>query len=127
MAAAAKFYFVISGLAVAAHWLWPTRPEKPTWSGKRVWRWLTPLLMWGGAALLVFLMGYSEFAIGWLFIERSENATLSMALWGVRSLGAVPWSQLAALALMMSLPIVIIFIALQRVLYDRLTIAELKS
>ncbi len=81
----------------------------------------------GVAALVAFMMGYSEFAIGWLFIERSGNATLAMALWGVRSLGAVPWSQLAALALMMSLPIVIIFFVLQRALFDRLTFADLKS
>ncbi len=81
----------------------------------------------GVTALVAFLMGYSEFAIGWLFIERSSNATLAMALWGVRSLGAVPWSQLAALALMMSLPIVIIFLVLQRALFDRLNFADLKS
>jgi ABC-type glycerol-3-phosphate transport system permease component len=80
----------------------------------------------GVAALVAFLMGYSEFAIGWLFIERSGNATLAMALWGIRSLGAVPWSQLAALSLMMSLPIIIIFLILQRALFDRLTFGELK-
>ncbi len=80
----------------------------------------------GAAALVAFLMGYSEFAIGWLFIEHSGNATLAMALWGIRSLGAVPWSQLAALSLMMSLPIIVIFLILQRALFDRLTFAESK-
>ncbi len=54
LTAAAKYYFVISGLAVAAHWLWTTRPERSTWSLKRVWQWAAPLLVWGGAALLVF-------------------------------------------------------------------------
>lgn len=81
----------------------------------------------GVAALVAFLMGYSEFAIGWLFIERSGNATLAMALWGIRSLGAVPWSQLAALSLMMSLPIIVVFLILQRSLFDRMTFGELKS
>ncbi len=81
----------------------------------------------GVAALVAFLMGYSEFAIGWLFIEKSANVTLAMALWGVRTLGAVPWSQLAALSLMMSLPVIIIFLILQRALFDRLTFGEMKA
>lgn len=80
----------------------------------------------GVAALVAFLVGYSEFAIGWLFIEKSANATLAIALWGVRSLGAVPWSQLAALALMMSLPVIMIFLILQRAIFDRLTFGEMK-
>lgn len=81
----------------------------------------------GVAALVAFLAGYSEFAIGWLFIEKSANATLAMALWGVRSLGAVPWSQIAAMALMMSLPVIVIFLVLQRALFDKLTFGEMKS
>ncbi len=81
----------------------------------------------GVAALVAFLMGYSEFAIGWLFIEKSANVTLAMALWGVRTLGSVPWSQLAALSLMMSLPVIIIFLILQKALFDRLTFGEMKA
>jgi ABC-type glycerol-3-phosphate transport system permease component len=81
----------------------------------------------GVASLVAFLVGYSEFAIGWLFIEKSSNATLAMALWGVLTLGSVPWSQLAALALMMSVPVVIIFLILQRAIFERLTFGEMKS
>lgn len=74
----------------------------------------------GVAALLAFLTAYSEFAIGWLFVENSQNVTLAMALWGIRSMGSYPWSQLAAMAVLMSLPVVIIFIVLQRALFDRM-------
>lgn len=74
----------------------------------------------GVAALLAFLTAYSEFAIGWLFVENSNNVTLAMALWGIRSMGSYPWSQLAAMAVLMSLPVVIIFIVLQRALFDRM-------
>ena len=35
------------------------------------------------AALVAFLVGYTEFAIGWLFIESSENVTLAMAISGI--------------------------------------------
>ncbi len=38
-----------------------------------------------------FLAGYSEFAIGWLFIEKSSNVTLAMALWGPEP-WITPWS-----------------------------------
>lgn len=72
------------------------------------------------AALVSFLIGYSEFAIGWLFVENSQNVTVSMALWGLLSFGSAPWSQLAAFALLMSLPVVVIFLILQRSLFERM-------
>ncbi len=74
----------------------------------------------GVAALVAFLTGYSEFAIGWLFVENSKNVTLAMALWGLLTFGSSPWSQLAAFALMMSLPVIAVFLILQRALFDRL-------
>jgi arabinogalactan oligomer/maltooligosaccharide transport system permease protein len=67
------------------------------------------------AGLMAFLIGYTEFAIGWLFVERGENVTLAMAVSGMLGHG-IAWSQLAALATFMSLPVVIIFLLLQRYL-----------
>jgi arabinogalactan oligomer/maltooligosaccharide transport system permease protein len=73
------------------------------------------------AALIAFLMAYSEFTIGWLFIAKAETATLSMAIYAIVSAGqAQPWSQLGSLALLMSAPVVAIFLLLQRTLLDRL-------
>lgn len=76
------------------------------------------------AALIAFLAGYSEFAMGWLFVQRGENITLAMALavivGGAGS--AVSRSALAALTLLMSVPVVVLFIALQRYLLDRLLV-----
>lgn len=74
----------------------------------------------GVAAQLAFLTAYSEFAIGWLFVENSKNVTLAMALWGILTMGSYPWSQLSALAILTSLPVVIIFLVLQRALFDRM-------
>jgi len=72
------------------------------------------------AALIAFLIGYSEFAMGWLFVDRSQNVTLAMAIAGIIQGNALQsWSRLAALAVMMSLPVVVIFMALQRTLMDR--------
>lgn len=73
------------------------------------------------AALIAFLIGYSEFAMGWLFVERAQNVTLAMAIAGALQGGVMEsWSKLAALAVMMSLPVVLIFLLLQRFLLDRL-------
>jgi ABC-type sugar transport system permease subunit len=54
LTAASKYYFVISGLAVAAHWLWSTRPQDVNPGFSHIWKWVSPLLAWGGLALLIF-------------------------------------------------------------------------
>jgi arabinogalactan oligomer/maltooligosaccharide transport system permease protein len=72
------------------------------------------------AALVAFLIGYTEFAIGWLFIQSSDQVTLAMAISGIFNGNSVSWSSMAALSVMMSLPVVIIFIVLQRSLSERM-------
>ena len=67
------------------------------------------------AGLMAFLVGYTEFAIGWLFVESGDNVTLAMAVSGMMGVSE-PWSNLSALAVLMSLPVVLIFIVLQRYL-----------
>jgi arabinogalactan oligomer/maltooligosaccharide transport system permease protein len=67
------------------------------------------------AGLMAFLVGYTEFAIGWLFVERGENVTLAMAVSGMLG-NSVPWSQVSALAVLMSLPVILTFLLLQRYL-----------
>ncbi len=69
----------------------------------------------GVAALLAFLIGYSEFAIGWLFVDKPDNVTLAMAISGLQHQVGIS-NSLAAAAIMMSVPVVIVFIALQRYL-----------
>ena len=78
------------------------------------------------AALIAFLIGYSEFAMGWLFVEKSQNVTLAMAISGmIQGNYLESWSKLAALAIMMSAPVVVIFLALQRYLLDRLLVGSM--
>jgi arabinogalactan oligomer / maltooligosaccharide transport system permease protein len=77
------------------------------------------------SALIAFLMGYSEFAIGWLFIDKSDNVTLAMSIYSILASGATqPWSQIGSLALIMSVPVVIIFVILQRTLLDQLLLGN---
>jgi len=46
------------------------------------------------AGLIAFLMAYSEFTIGWLFVEKASTVTLSMAIYSmVQEMGGPqPWS-----------------------------------
>jgi arabinogalactan oligomer/maltooligosaccharide transport system permease protein len=70
----------------------------------------------GVAALIAFLIGYSEFAIGWLFVDKPDNVTLAMAISGLQRNIGLSWNTLAAAAIMMSIPVVIVFIMLQKYL-----------
>lgn len=76
------------------------------------------------AGLIAFLMGYSEFTIGWLFVDKAENVTLAMSIYAIvqtqYSSGAQPWSYLGSLAILMSIPVVAIFLLLQRTLFERM-------
>ena len=76
------------------------------------------------AGLIAFLMAYSEFAIGFFFVEKPSTVTLAMAVYSMVQTqfnsGAQPWSYLGSMALIMSIPVVIIFLILQRYLLERL-------
>lgn len=80
------------------------------------------------AGLIAFLIGYSEFAMGWLFVDKARNVTLAMAISGmVQSNYLDSWAKLAALAILMSLPVVAIFLALQKYLIDRLLVGPIED
>jgi arabinogalactan oligomer / maltooligosaccharide transport system permease protein len=81
------------------------------------------------AGLIAFLMAYSEFAIGWLFVEKASTVTLSMALYSmVQEMGGPqPWSYLGSLALIMSIPVVAIFLVLQNTLLERMMFGGTKD
>ena len=86
---------------------------------RQFWRVTLPLALpsIAVAAIIAFLIGYSEFAIGWLFVDKSDNVTLAMAISGMqRNISTASWSNLAATAILMSVPIVIIFAILQKYL-----------
>ncbi len=77
------------------------------------------------AAFVAFLLGYSEFVLGWLFVERSEQVTLAMAISGILNGNNLSWARLAALSVLMCLPVVLLFLLLQRNLLERMTIGPI--
>lgn len=80
------------------------------------------------AGLIAFLMAYSEFALGWLFVEKAETVTLAMAIYAMVQNqyigGAQPWSYVGSLAIIMSIPVVIIFLIFQRTLLERMMFGD---
>ena len=69
------------------------------------------------AALVAFLLAYTEFALAWLFISTNENVTLAMILAeATTGFYTSNWSATAAYALLMAIPVVIVFVVLQRAL-----------
>ncbi|MGB8645435.1 MAG: carbohydrate ABC transporter permease [Anaerolineae bacterium] len=71
------------------------------------------------AALVAFLAGYSEFAMAWLFIDNGENVTLAMSLAGMVGPTGASWNMIAATAMLMCVPVVLIFVVFQKYLLSR--------
>jgi ABC-type glycerol-3-phosphate transport system permease component len=74
----------------------------------------------GVAAIVAFLIGYSEFAMGWLFVTKSSEVTLAMTISGILLQGSRSWSMMAAISVMMSIPVVLLFTWLQKALLERM-------
>ncbi len=69
------------------------------------------------AALVAFLLAYTEFALAWLFASSEENLTLAMILASAQTgFYQTDWGATAAHALLMTIPVVIIVAVLQRAL-----------
>ena len=80
------------------------------------------------AGLIAFLMAYSEFTLGWLFVDKADNVTLAMSIYAIvqtqYSGGAQPWSYLGSLAIIMSIHVVVIFLIFQRTLLERMMFGD---
>jgi len=80
------------------------------------------------AAIIAFLTAYSEFTIGWLFLDRSDKVTLAMAIYSiVQSGSAQPYSQLGSLAIIISIPAIVIFLLFQNTLLERMLFGSMES
>jgi len=92
---------------------------------------MLPLALPGLAvtALLGFMSGWQEFVLSWQFISNPKWFTLSMALYGMQGQYAsnTPWSQFAAMSIVVSIPIVIVFFSLQRYIVGGLTLGSVKG
>jgi arabinogalactan oligomer/maltooligosaccharide transport system permease protein len=76
--------------------------------------------------LFSFMTGWTEFVMAWTFLENPSRFTLAMAVSGMLGHGQA-WSSLAALALLMSLPVVLAFLLLQRYLMRGLLMGTIEG
>lgn len=74
-----------------------------------------------------FMTGWTEFVLAWSFLENPSRFTLAMALRSMQGQFATPWSDFAAMSILMSLPIVILFFLLQRYIVSGLTMGGVKG
>ena len=74
-----------------------------------------------------FMTGWTEFILAWSFLENPRRFTLAMALRAMQGQFATPWSEFAAMSIVMSIPILILFFALQKYLVSGLTLGGVKG
>lgn len=95
------------------------------------WRIMLPLAVPGLAVtgLYGFMSGWTEFVLSWQFISNPKWFTLSMALYGMQGqyASSTPWSKFAAMSIMVSIPVVLVFFILQRFLVSGLTAGGVKG
>ncbi len=77
---------------------------------------------------LGFLTGWTEFALSWQFLTQPKDFTLSMSLWNMTGQysGQVPWSNFAAMALLVAAPVAIVYLVLQKYIIGGLTLGSVK-
>lgn len=77
--------------------------------------------------LFSFMTGWTEFVLAWTFLENPSRFTLAMALRSMQGQFATPWSDFAAMSILMSIPIVLMFFLFQRYIVSGLTVGGVKG
>jgi arabinogalactan oligomer/maltooligosaccharide transport system permease protein len=78
---------------------------------------------------LGFMSGWTEFFLSWQFLTQPQDFTLAMALYNMTGqyAGSVPWSRFAAFSILISLPVAIVYLLLQRYIVGGLTLGGVKG
>lgn len=77
--------------------------------------------------LFAFMTGWTEYILAWTFLENPSRFTLSMALRSMQGQFATPWSDFAAMSILMTIPILILFFLAQRYIVSGLTVGGVKG
>jgi arabinogalactan oligomer/maltooligosaccharide transport system permease protein len=78
---------------------------------------------------LGFMSTWTEFATSWLFLTNPKDFTLMMALFNMvgQYADSTPWSHFAAMSILIALPVVIIYLFVQRWFVGGLAIGGVKG
>ncbi|MEB3197166.1 MAG: sugar ABC transporter permease [Candidatus Sericytochromatia bacterium] len=80
-------------------------------------------------ALFGFMTGWTEIVLAWTMLENPKTFTLAMALYGMVGQYSTtkPWSEFAAMSILISLPVVVVMLLLQRYIVSGLTSGAVKG
>lgn len=80
-------------------------------------------------ALFGFMTGWTEIVLAWTMLESPKTFTLAMALYGMVGQYSTtkPWSEFAAMSIIISMPVVIVMLLLQRFIVGGLTNGAVKG
>lgn len=78
---------------------------------------------------LGFIGHWQEFALSWLFLNKPQDYTLAMTLYNMTGqyANSIPWNRFAAMAVIVALPVAIVYIALQKYITGNLTAGGVKG
>jgi len=78
---------------------------------------------------LGFMSDWTEFALSWQFLTKVSDHTLMMELYNMvgQYAGNTPWSKFASMSILVSLPVSLVYLALQRYIVGGLTIGGVKG
>lgn len=78
---------------------------------------------------LGFMSTWSEFAISWQFLTNPKNFTLTMALYNMvgQYAGNTSWSKFSAMAILVALPVSVVYLYLQKYIVSGLAIGGVKG
>jgi arabinogalactan oligomer / maltooligosaccharide transport system permease protein len=95
------------------------------------WRIVLPLSLPALAvtALFGFMGGWTEFAFSWQFLNKPTDQTLAMALAGMTGQYArtTPWGLFSAFAILVAIPVMVVYLGLQRWIVGGITSGAVKG
>ena len=79
--------------------------------------------------VLGFIGHWQEFALPWLFLSQPKDYTLAMTLYNMTGqyANSIPWNRFAAMAIIVALPVAVIYVALQKQIVSGLTSGAVKG
>ncbi len=78
---------------------------------------------------LGFIGHWQEFVLTWLFLSQPKDYTLAMTLYNMTGqyANSIPWNRFAAMAVIVALPVAVVYIALQKQIVGGLTTGGVKG
>lgn len=78
-------------------------------------------------ALLMFLTAWNEWVMASVLLQDENTYTVPVGLWGLQNDYRVPWGYFAAASLVVSIPVMALFLGLQRYFRAGLTVGSVKG